>query len=156
MNSNILIIGVGNAYRSDDAAGLMVVSLLEEKAIEEIKTHRESGEGTALIECWKDAETVFLIDAVSSRSQPGTIFRFDAVRETIPTKFFRYSTHAFSVAEAIELARTLDQLPNCLIVYGIEGANFDAGVELTPEVEKAVNEVTDRLLADILTIKKQQ
>ena len=101
------------------------------------------------MDSWKDSDTVILIDAVHSGAKPGTIHRFDVHTQTIPTKFFHYSTHAFGVAEAIELARTLKQLPQNLIVYGIEGKRFDAGIGLSWEAEKAVEEVMMRVKQDI-------
>lgn len=45
------------------------------------------------------------------------------------------------MAEAIELARTLKQLPAKLIIYGIEGKHFAFGMGLSPEVEQATAEV---------------
>jgi hydrogenase maturation protease len=53
------------------------------------------------------------------------------------------------VAEAVELARSLAQLPPHLVVYGIEGANFAAGVELSPAVEQAVEMVVERLAQEV-------
>jgi hydrogenase maturation protease len=72
-----------------------------------------------------------------------TIYRFDALRQQLPASYSFSSTHAFGVAEAIQLARALDQLPASLIVYGIEGKKFVAGTELSPEVERAVQEVVE-------------
>ena len=100
------------------------------------------------MEAWEGAALVLLIDATRSGSPPGTIHRFDAHAEPLPSRFFHYSTHAFSVAEAVELARALDQLPPRLIVYGIEGKNYTAGEGLSPEVEKAADSVIPRVLQD--------
>ena len=145
----ILIIGIGNPYRGDDVVGLCVAHHLKRQALDCVNVIEESGDGTTLMESWKDANTVILIDAVHSGAQPGTIHRFDVHMQTIPTKFFHYSTHAFGVAEAIELARALKQLPQNLIVYGIEGKCFEAGIGLSLEVEKAVEEVMIRVKQDI-------
>ena len=145
----ILIIGVGNAYRGDDAIGLRVAQDIKKKSPDYVNVIEQSGEGISLMDSWKDSDAVILIDAVHSGAQPGTIHRFDVHTQTIPTKFFHYSTHAFGVAEAIELARTLKQLPQNLIVYGIEGKCFDAGIGLSLEVEKAIGEVVIRVKQDI-------
>ena len=59
----------------------------------------------------------------------------------------RGSTHALGVAEAIELGRALGRLPRRLLVFGIEGGSFDAGAGLSPEVERAVGQLTDELRA---------
>ena len=146
---DLLVIGIGNEYRRDDAVGLIVVRRLREKNLDHVKILEISGEGAALIEARKNAKRVILIDAVQSGAQPGTIFRFEAHQQPIPTKFFRYSTHAFSVAEAIELARTLGGLPPKLIVYGIEGKNFEVGMGLSSEVEQAAHSVCEQVLQEL-------
>src|SRR5215207_5591238 len=56
------------------------------------------------------------------------------------------STHAFGVADAIELARTLGRLPARLEIYTIEGADFTAGAGLSPPVAAAVNALTRRIV----------
>jgi hydrogenase maturation protease len=145
----IVVIGVGNEYRSDDGAGITVARRLRERFLTKITVLEESGEGAALIEAWKGATWVLLVDAVHSGAPPGTIHRLEARVAPVPTGFFHYSTHAFSVAEAIELARSLDQLPPQLIVYGIEGENFAAGVGLSRAVERAVEAVVERAAAEV-------
>ena len=147
--SRTLIIGLGNEYRRDDAVGLVVARRLREAAPESVRVLEESGEGAALIESWQGADAVILIDAVHSGAKPGTIHRFDAHAQPIAKKFFRFSTHAFGLAEAVELARALGRLPPRLIVYGVEGKSFEAGVGLSPEVEEAAQEVTERVLGEL-------
>ena len=146
---SILIIGIGNPYRGDDAVGLRIAQDIKKKSPDHVNVIEQSGDGISLMDSWKDSDAVILIDAVHSGAQPGTIHRFDVHTQTIPTKFFHYSTHAFGVAEAIELARALKQLPKNLIVYGIEGKCFEAGIGLSLEVEKAVEEVMMRVQQDI-------
>jgi hydrogenase maturation protease len=138
--SRILVIGVGNTYRGDDAVGLIVVERLKNRqALNNVTLLEESGEGAALMEAWRGADAVILVDAVSSGSEPGTIHRLDVSQQTIPANFFSYSTHAFGLAEAIEVARALNALPPRLVVYGIEGKNFAPGMGLSPEVEPAAS-----------------
>lgn len=144
-----LIIGVGNDYHRDDAVGVAIARALREKNLRHVQVLEQSGEGTALLEAWHGAERVILIDAVQSGAAPGTILRFEAHRQAIPTKFFHSSTHDFGVAEAIELARTLGQLPKSLIVYGIEGKDFSLGEGLSPEVAHAASQVLDKILKEL-------
>jgi len=148
--ARVVVIGVGNPYRRDDAAGLVVAQRLRQKAPGHVTVIEQEGESTALLEVWKDARAVVLIDAVFSGAEAGTIHRLDAQAAAIPQELFRYSTHAVSVAEAIELARALGQLPPKLVVYGIEGKNFGAGLGLSPEVEGKVAELTERVLRELL------
>lgn len=147
----ILLIGVGNDFRSDDAVGLLVARrfLTFSPDLPQLTVLEAIGEGTTLMELWREVETVILVDAVSSGSTPGTIHRLEAHTTPIPAEFFRYSTHSFGVAEAIEMARVLECLPLRLIVYGIEGKVFAAGVGLSPEVQEAAKAVLDLLRDEI-------
>ena len=146
-----LVICIGNPYRGDDAAGLRVARLLKEEASRDFKIIEASGDGAALMEAWTDAARVVIVDAVLSNAEPGTVHRLDIQNQPIPQGFFRYSTHTFGLAEAIELARALVRLPASMIVYGIEGKSFDAGEELSEEVERAAGEVAERVLREIET-----
>lgn len=146
----VLIIGVGNEYRHDDGVGLVVARALREKNLDGIEILEMSGEGAALIEAFQNAERVIVVDAVCSGATPGTIFRFEAHHQSIPARFFHYSTHNFGLAEAIELARSLGQLPKELIVYGIEGEDFSLGEGLSPEVAHAAHEVVHRIEKELM------
>lgn len=142
----ILLIGIGNEYRSDDSVGLTAIRMLKTKVLpEDTLLIESSGDGAELIEMWRTAGTAILIDAVSSGAKPGTIYRFDALKQRIPVQLSFPSTHAFSIAEAIELARVLDQIPPSLIVYAIEGQNFSTGIGLSPEVENAMLKVVEQV-----------
>ena len=146
-----LVIGLGNDYRGDDAVGHFIARRLKAIGGDNVIVLEKSGEGAALIEAWKGADFVILIDAVHAGGAAGTIHRFDAAAQPIPSRFFHYSTHAFSVAEAVELARALNQLPAKLIVCGIEGKTFDSGVGLSIEVERAAEEVLRRVREELCT-----
>lgn len=148
---DILLIGIGNELRGDDAVGLLIARELEKASLPGIAILEESGEGAALIEAWEGHRTVFLFDAVSTGNfPPGTIYRFDANADKIPADFFHYSTHHFSVAEAIELSRSLNRLPEKLVVYGIEGVNFDYGIHLSPAIEKAMLKIVEEIKLELL------
>lgn len=75
--------------------------------------------------------------------------RFDAAAAPLPLHAFGLSTHGLDLAEAIELARVLGQLPPTCVVYAIEGACFEGGASLSPAVAEAVTDVARRLCAEI-------
>ena len=145
----VLVIGIGNDCASDDAVGRIAARCLTALNSGNIRVVEETGEGAALIEIWRGADFVIVIDAVSSGGVPGTIHRFDTAAQPIPTRFFHHSTHAFSLAEAIGLARALNQLPSKLVVYGIEGKKFESGAVLSMEARTAVDEVVGRIREEL-------
>jgi hydrogenase maturation protease len=147
-----LVIGVGNDYRRDDAAGLQVARSVRQRHLAGVSVLEQTGEGAALMEAWQGAPAVILVDAVHSGGKPGAIYRFEAHSQPMPAEFFHYSTHAFGLAEAVEMARALRQLPPRLVVYGVEGKDFTSGAGLSPEVEKAAHEVSARIVSELQCI----
>ena len=102
----------------------------------------ESEVGVALLHAWQNATDVILIDTAQSGGAPG---HDSSARpesgESGFVAFFPPLTHAFGVAEAVELARALNQLPPRVVLYGIEGRSFRTGETLSPGVAGAVDEV---------------
>jgi hydrogenase maturation protease len=144
-----VVIGVGNEYRGDDGAGLAVATRLRGRLPDDVEIVACEQEPTRLVDAWRGAEAAVVVDAVASGAEPGTLHRFDAAREPLPARAFRSSTHAFGIGDAIELSRALGSLPPHLVVYGIEGAAFTAGVGLSDAVAAAVDRVAAVLVADL-------
>lgn len=154
---NLRIIGVGNPFRGDDAAGVLAARQLKDMETDSLAIMEHSGEGTSLLEIWKGVGAVILIDAVSSGQPAGTIHRLNPIQHPLPTQMFQGSTHAFSLPQAIEMARALGQLPPRLLVFGIEGHNFQAGADLSPGVSAAlprvVRQVRDQVKIELAKIE---
>ncbi len=146
-----LVIGVGNVFRGDDGAGPTVARQLRAIVLE-ADIVEESGEGATLIGLWSGRERVFVVDAVVSGADAGTIFRFDAHAEELPGVFARLSSHAFGVQEAIELSRSLGQLPSRLIVYGIEGRTFETGATMSEPVRRSAEVVVKRISEELRSV----
>jgi hydrogenase maturation protease len=137
-----LVIGCGNLDRGDDAAGVLVARRLRTLGIEAAE---QSGESFSLMDSWQDCETIIVVDAVCSDRAPGEVTVWDATARPLPKAALQCSTHAFGLYEAVELARTLDRLPDQLLIYGIEGRQFAPGERPSAEVEKAVEVVAQQI-----------
>ena len=142
----ILVVGIGNEYRGDDAFGILVARRLRAPAGGFCRIVEHSGEGASLLELFRDRGKVILLDAVRAGRPPGTVVRLDASKRRIPARFFQYSTHEFGLAEAVELARELEQLPRKLVIFGVAGRNFGMGDPVSEEVRKAVPRVAGEVL----------
>jgi hydrogenase maturation protease len=144
------VIGVGNAYRTDDAVGLAVARALAGTLPGDVDVLEREGEPTSLIAAWEGADTVWIVDAVSSGAAPGTVHRVVATEEPVPASFARSSTHHVGLPEAIELSRAVGRLPRRLVLYGIEGRSFATGEALSPEVAAAVDAVAAAIRAEVV------
>lgn len=139
-----LIIGIGQPWRGDDAAGLAVVENLDAPGADVLDHH---GEGLGLMALWEGRGLVILIDAAASAQPPGTLGRFE---DTLPADAAaRSSSHAFGVFEAVETARALGRLPPRLIVHTIAGGCWDLGAPLSPDVAAALPALRAAVLEDL-------
>jgi len=146
----IVVIGVGSEYRSDDSIGLVVVRDLARLALPGVRTVEGISDGIDLINTWESADAAIVVDGTRSGAAPGTILRFDAITDQIPEEVFSScSTHAFSITQAVALARMLDRLPRMLIVYGVEAGSIIRGVGLTSDVAAVLPEVMARIKEEI-------
>jgi hydrogenase maturation protease len=149
-DSNIVVVGIGNEFRRDDGVGLYVSRLIREKSRNEFSIVDGVPDGFALIETWDDSSHAIVIDCAASKNSPGTIYRFDALREKIPGEIFNgFSTHSISIVDAIKLAGTLNRLPKSLIVFGLEGKDYSPGNELSPEVKIAADKLAEQILNEL-------
>ena len=104
---------------------------------------RHEGEPISLLETWDEARDVYLVDAVSSGGQPGSIYRFDVTAEPLAARLSPYGTHTLGVADTIELARALGRLPRRLV------SCFSTGASLSLPVREAVAVLSERLLTEL-------
>ena len=139
----MLIVGVGNAWRGDDAAGLEVARRV--RALDPALDVRElDGDVSALADLLAGRDRAAVVDAARSGAPPGTVHELRAGRDPLPAGLGS-STHAFGVGEAIELARALGRLPPQLDVYAVEGEDFTLGAGLSRAVAEAVEALAARL-----------
>lgn len=138
-----VVVGVGNDLRGDDAAGWEVVRRLP--AAPGLVLHEHAGDAPGLVSLWGPQDDVVIVDAVVSGEPPGTVVEVDALAGGLPAAVSWATTHGAGVAEGVGLARALGLLPKSLVVLGISAKQFDLGAPMTPEVERAVDEVVRRL-----------
>ena len=150
----VVIVGVGNPLRGDDSVGLELARLAAARADPRLIAVREhAGETLALIEQLDGYEAALLADALHGGGAPGSLHRFDLSEQPLPGKLrSSSSTHAVGIAEAIELARALGRLPGRVVVYGVEGASFQAGSPLSVPVRRALPGLATALLDEARTL----
>jgi hydrogenase maturation protease len=149
LHNRALVIGVGNEFRNDDGVGLMVGCRLKELNLEGVEVLCLTGEGADLLRTWRNHDTVFLVDAVVSRSSVGTVHRIDLQKQTVPSEFSGPSSHALGIAESVELARVLGTLPSQCVFFGIEVENVGMGTKVSRRVAEAADAVAGLILREI-------
>jgi hydrogenase maturation protease len=144
----LLIVGCGNPLRGDDGVGLVIARALLRRLRFAATVREHRGDGMALLDLWQGARAVILVDAAEGGVLPGDFARFDAVAAPLPANLRSCSTHAFGIAEAVELGRTLNTLPATLIVYAVYGEEFAYGVGLSRNAKVAARHAVAAMMRE--------
>jgi hydrogenase maturation protease len=148
MTGEIVVVGLGNSYRSDDGVGVVAAAALNELALPGVQVVTGIVEPMSLLEAWSGARLAMVIDAaVATPSVPGRVRRC-FLGDTVAAAE-GLSSHGVDIGRTHALGQALGRVPDALVVFTIEVADTGHGIDLTPQVAAAVPEVVDMAVAEI-------
>jgi hydrogenase maturation protease len=152
-----LVVGLGNPILTDDGVGVKVAYAVRDALASgghnDVTVTEASVGGLRLMELMVGYDRAVLIDALQHPdARPGTIRRMtlEELRTISPTQHSA-CTHDTSLATALELGRQMGlPLPSKFTIYavGVENVTY-FGEEPTPDVARAIPEVTAAVLAEL-------
>jgi hydrogenase maturation protease len=139
----VRVIACGNPLMGNDAAGLAVMSLLQERW-PEIEVVDGGNAGLGLIPLMEGYDRIVIVDATTGMGEMGRVQVFHEIPDTgIPS----LSLHELGIRDVLLLARTLGIAPEVVIV-GIEGGKMPGfSGEMDPAVRAAIPEAC-RIVAE--------
>ncbi len=144
-----LYIGIGNQFRRDDGAALVLASRLRALNDPGLTVIEATDDVIRLVDLWGAYDNVVVADAVVTGEAAGTLHRRSPLECPLPRHWFGASSHQLGVVEAIELGRAMNRLPARMTFVGIEARDFGEGQGLTPEVERALDIATEVIKAEV-------
>jgi hydrogenase maturation protease len=131
------IICIGSPF-GDDQFGAWVYeqlrSLIDPSAAELLYLDRP---GTRLIAELEEVVNLILIDAVKSGAAIGSVLHIEG--EAIYRQLARHtSTHGFGVADALQLAERLGQVPAKVVLLGVEAGETDTLAPLSSQMRASL------------------
>jgi hydrogenase maturation protease len=154
MSDRVHIIGVGSPFGDDRLGWVAAESLQRSPVLNGLEPGRIvisvlDRPGAMLLALWDEADHVILMDGVRSGAVPGTRHRFTA-RDVTDTRI-PATSHGFGIAAALQLAQVLENLPDRLMLRGIEMDVCCTGFTLSAAVIAAmpvfVREIEEETLA---------
>ncbi len=155
----VLVVGLGSPDRGDDAVGAAVAARLGELGMADVDVVTRE-DPTQLVQLWAGHDAALVIDAVASGNPPGRLHIREVgdSGEPLPTSAFmaagRGGSHAFGLAGAVELARTLGTLPTHVTVVGVEAKSFDFG-PMSPEVQESLDAAVATAAAELIALREE-
>ncbi|MDQ8202073.1 hydrogenase maturation protease [Pelagicoccus sp. SDUM812003] len=139
----LLVLGVGNPDWGDDRVGPAVAERIQNANNDSVEARSVFGELFDLMVAMKGHRQAVIVTAIRSHGAEGALHVFDASKSPLPTELFgNFATHDFGLPEALELIRTLGELPPKLIVLGIEGRDSTPLASMSPRVREAIEEAS--------------
>lgn len=129
------ILCCGRMDWGDDAVGPLCAAALSER---KIPAATLGGSASELLEAWREARHVIVVDAFSGAARPGTVLCMSYGSPDFHPERTRSCARGPGLTQAVRLAESLHCLPETLVLMGIEGADFEWASTPSPEVAAAM------------------
>ena len=150
---SLRLVGLGSAAGGDDQVGLLAAARLRTLLPSQVDITTDTTGGARLVALAEGIHTLVLLDAflTTPALPPGTPQRWrypDDRERLISTPLL--GTHSISVPQGLELARTLDRLPQLVLIHALAIRNPQPGTPLSPELEQALRKWVQLIHNDVL------
>ena len=135
------VVGFGNLLMGDDGVGIHVVRELADAGLPDAVELVDGGVSSLeVLASLLGAARIVIVDALAGGGEPGAIYRLtpDDLGEAAASPTF--SLHEFSLAQSLALLARTAALPP-IVIYGVEPACIDCGLELSAPVAEAARRV---------------
>jgi hydrogenase maturation protease len=150
MAERMLILGVGNLLLKDEGVGVQVARELKRRALPpEVEVCDGGVGGIGLLDYFRGASKLLLIDAAEMSLKPGAVVRFTPQKLKDSGHGVKFSTHDLGLAEVLKLAQALGLCPEEVEIIGIQPKEISWGEELSPAVQASLPRVVEMVMKEI-------
>jgi hydrogenase maturation protease len=143
----VVIIGVGNLLMKDEGVGIHAIRELEQLNLPADVTLIDGGTSPDLIACTRAGAKMIIIDAAKAGGEPGAIYRFKP-EDLAAEKPVLASAHQMGVVENLAMMELAGNKPASVIIIGIEPAEIDWGMELSPTLQSRMPKLIEVVLKE--------
>ncbi|MGG0717318.1 HyaD/HybD family hydrogenase maturation endopeptidase [Robertmurraya massiliosenegalensis] len=146
----IVIIGIGNTIYSDEGVGVHMIPYLEEAlaGYQNVEIVEGATDGMKLLEPVEDADYLIIVDAINAKKRDGELITIR--NEEIPQYFgIKMSIHQVGFQEVLFAARLQERLPVEMVMFGIQPASLELGVELSEIVKEKIPKLVENIVQQV-------
>jgi hydrogenase maturation protease len=146
-----LILGVGNLLLSDEGVGVRVVQrLIATYDLPEGVQILDGGTlGLDLLYYLEGVENLLIVDAVEMGKDPGTLLRLEG--DEVPSFLsIKMSPHQIGIPDMLFAAKLKDLYPRNVVLWGVQPAVLDTGLELSPPVAAQVDVLVGKVVEQLV------
>lgn len=148
--TRVLVLGIGNILFQDDGVGIRALERLVERYHLPANVRAIDGGvmGLDLLPYLEQADALLIIDAIQTGQSPGTIVRLEG--EAIPIALaIKMSVHQVGLQELLATSRFQGTLPSRMVLWGMEPASLEWGLDLSPSVAAQVDVLVTKTVKEL-------
>jgi len=144
----VVIIGVGNLLMKDEGIGIHAIQALEEMGLPPDIKIVDGGTSPDLISYTRAGDKMIIIDCAKAGGEPGSVYRFKP-EDLAAEKQELASAHQMGVVENLNLMSFTGNKPKDVVIIGVEPAEIDWGMELSPLLRQRLPKVIEVVMKEI-------
>ena len=148
--ADVTILGVGNVILRDEGFGVRVAEYLDAHYAfpENVQIVDGGTLGIELTQYVTGTNKLLVIDSINGGAEPGTLFRFhnDDVMDHFQEKI---SAHEVGIQDVLALLTVTGHKIPDVVVIGAQPYDLEAGVELSPGMQKLMPQVVEQALKEL-------
>lgn len=148
--ADVTILGVGNVILRDEGFGVRVAEYLDAhyEFPENVQIVDGGTLGIELTQYVTGTNKLLVIDSINGGAEPGTLFRFhnDDVMDHFQEKI---SAHEVGIQDVLALLTVTGHKIPDVVVIGAQPYDLEAGVELSPGMQKLMPQVVEQALKEL-------
>jgi hydrogenase maturation protease len=146
----ISILGIGNLLMKDEGIGIHALRELGNRDLPDCVELVDGGvSGLDALNLIGKTGLLIVLDAVRGGEEPGAVFRFTPDDVTDIEGLTSLSLHDLTFLDALKLAKALGFAAEKVVIFGMEPAEIDVGMELSPAVQNRVADIVNLALKEI-------
>ena len=155
-SQEITILGIGNIILSDEGFGVRVVEYLQKNFDfpDNVALIDGGTLGIELTQFITGTKKLLIIDSIDGDKEPGTIFHL--VGEEIKKHFSeKISAHEIGIQDVLTMLELTGKTIPEVVVIGAQPFSLEAGVELTPQMQKLMPVIAEKALEILKSWKSE-
>jgi len=144
------VLGVGNLLLSDDGVGVHTIRHLQEvvQLSGEVQVLDGGTMGLDLLHYLEGVSHLLIVDAVEMDQPPGTLERL--VGDQVPAYLsLKMSPHEIGLPDMLFAAKLRDLYPAEVVVWGVQPATTEVGLDLSPPVAARLDVLVEKVLEEL-------
>jgi len=150
LSNKTLVLGLGNILLKDEGIGVHIAHLLQKSTLPKNIEIIDGGTSSLdILLSLRNIDKLIIIDALKCEKKPGTIYRMTPDDFEVKVDLEKLSLHQMGLIETITILKRMGNLPQEIVIIGIEPEKIEPGTELSDTIKERLKDIESAVLHEI-------